>query len=70
MLNERQRFGIPSDAAERAAHRWLMEHSGDEGENVMRSLARAMREYAERRFGKLQASESETGRAGAYRKTE
>ena len=70
MLNERQRFGIPSDAAERAAHRWLMEHSGDEGENVVRSLAQAMREYAERRFGKLQASEPETGRAGAYRKTE
>lgn len=57
MRPEHLRFGIPKDAAERHAHRWLMEHSGSEGEGVMRSLAAAMRGYAEARFGKLVGSE-------------
>lgn len=63
MTNKRLRFGIPQNAAERAAHLWLMEHSGDEGENVMQSLAQAMRRYAEHRFGKLSVSEPHDGKA-------
>lgn len=39
-------FGTPRNDAERAAHKWLTEHSGESGEPVMRSMADAMRDFS------------------------
>ncbi len=46
-------FGRPSDAFEVIAHEWLMQHVGQEGEVVMRSLGVLIRRVDEnaRRHG-------------------
>jgi len=56
-------FGTPKDDFERAAHLWLIENAGQEGERCMKSLAKLLRRFdagpVQRGVAELLASRAE-----------